>query len=125
MPASKVELCYAVLTPFKFRRAHVKPPAFVQMSAEEARIYQAAGVLGGEESAALPPEGDDNDGTDSETVDTVVDQVVGTVIPAAPAATSEAASTTPAAPAPAARPAPAAAKKKAPATKAAKKKAAK
>lgn len=61
MTDPKTDLCYPVLTPFKFGRVIVKPPAFIQMSAEEAREYQAAGVLGGEKDAALSPdpEGDD------------------------------------------------------------------
>ncbi|MBL8260930.1 MAG: hypothetical protein JNM58_00795 [Xanthomonadaceae bacterium] len=49
------DLCYPVLVPFKFQRTVVKPPAFVQMGRDEAREYIAAGVIGGEEDAALVP----------------------------------------------------------------------
>ncbi|HEY1136576.1 MAG TPA: hypothetical protein VGE64_03705 [Xanthomonadaceae bacterium] len=52
------DLCFLVLTPFKYKRVIVKPPAFVQMSREEAREYIAAGVIGGEEDAALVPDDD-------------------------------------------------------------------
>lgn len=56
MSKPATDLCYPVLTPFKFRGVVIKPPVFVQMSADEAQAYQAAGVLGGEDVAALPPE---------------------------------------------------------------------
>jgi hypothetical protein len=52
------DLCFPVLTPFKYKRVVVKPPAFVQMSRDEAREYIAAGVIGGEEGAALVPDDD-------------------------------------------------------------------
>ncbi len=54
-------LCYPVLTPFKLCGVIVKPPAFIQMDAEEAREYQDAGVLGGEDVAGLLPEDGDNE----------------------------------------------------------------
>lgn len=57
-------LCYPVLTPFKLCGVIVKPPAFIQMDAEEAREYQDAGVLGGEDVAGLLPE--DGDESSSE-----------------------------------------------------------
>lgn len=56
MSNTQPDLCYPVLTPFKFRGFVAKPPAFIQMSATEAREYQEAGVLGGDDMAALPPE---------------------------------------------------------------------
>lgn len=55
MSDSKPSLCYPVLTPLKFRGVVVKPPALIQMGADEARQYQDAGVLGGEDVACLPP----------------------------------------------------------------------
>jgi hypothetical protein len=39
---------WEVLSPFKFRGAVVKPPAWIELTAEEAAPYQAAGVLGTE-----------------------------------------------------------------------------
>lgn len=48
------DMCYPVLTPFKFKGQVIKPPAFVQMSAEQAAPYLAEKVIG--EEAALPPE---------------------------------------------------------------------
>lgn len=39
---------YAVLTPFKFRGFIVKPPEFIELTAEGAEPYQVAGVLGTE-----------------------------------------------------------------------------
>lgn len=48
---------YPVLTPFKLQRAIVKPPARVPMTAEQARPYQVAGVLG--EAIAAPAAGTD------------------------------------------------------------------
>lgn len=53
-PMASTDLCYPVLTPFKFKGQVVKPPAFVQMSAEQAAPYLAEQVIG--EDAALPPE---------------------------------------------------------------------
>ena len=50
------DLCFPVLTPFKFRGVIVKPPAFVQMPREEARPYFYAGVIGAEEDSALVPD---------------------------------------------------------------------
>jgi hypothetical protein len=55
-PTTGTDLCYPALTPFKFKGNIVKPPAFVQMSADEAAPYLAAQVIG--EDAALPPEHD-------------------------------------------------------------------
>lgn len=57
MSTTKPQLCYPVLTPFKLRGVVVKPPAFIQLETDEAREYQAAGVLGGEDVASLPPQG--------------------------------------------------------------------
>lgn len=65
MSKPNADLCYPVLMPFKFRGVVIKPPAHVQMSADEAQVYQAAGVLGGEDVAALPPESE-TDGDDAE-----------------------------------------------------------
>lgn len=39
---------WEVLSPFKFRGSVVKPPAWIELSDEEAKLYQAAGVLGTE-----------------------------------------------------------------------------
>lgn len=47
MSDPKSELSYPVLTPFKFRGGIVKPPAILQLAPDQAREYQAAGVLGG------------------------------------------------------------------------------
>lgn len=47
------ELCYPVLTPFKFEGVIVKPPAFIQLSEEEAAPYIADEVLGAD-SVELP-----------------------------------------------------------------------
>jgi hypothetical protein len=55
-PTTGTDLCYPVLTPFKFKGNIVKPPALVQMSADEAAPYLAAQVIG--EDAAFPPEHD-------------------------------------------------------------------
>ncbi len=41
-------VCFEVLTPFKFKGHPVKPPAWVEISEDDAAIYQAAGVLGTE-----------------------------------------------------------------------------
>lgn len=54
------DLCYPVLTPFKFRGVVVKPPAFIQLGADEASEYQEAGVLGGHDVAVLTPEPESN-----------------------------------------------------------------
>ena len=48
------DLCYPILTPFKFQGVVVKPPAFIQLSDEEAEPLIADGVIGGD--AALPIE---------------------------------------------------------------------
>lgn len=49
-PKTEAELAatamYEVLTPFKFRGAVVKPPVWIELTAEEAAPYHAAGVLG-------------------------------------------------------------------------------
>lgn len=50
---------YEVLRPFKFRGGVVKPPAFVEMTADEAREYQEAGVLGTEPGELPAPDADD------------------------------------------------------------------
>lgn len=65
MSTPKLELCYPVLTPTKFRGVIVKPPAFIQMSAAEAKPYQDAGIVGGEDQACLPPEGDNEHPSES------------------------------------------------------------
>lgn len=57
MSKTSSQLCYPVLMPFKFQGAVVKPPVFVQLAADQARQYQDAGVLGGEDVACLPPDG--------------------------------------------------------------------
>ncbi|MBH1632471.1 hypothetical protein I5U01_16330 [Stenotrophomonas maltophilia] len=41
-------VCFEVLTPFKFKGHPVKPPAWIEISEDDAAIYQAAGVLGTE-----------------------------------------------------------------------------
>lgn len=41
-------VCFEVLTPFKFKGHPVKPPAWIEISEDDAAIYQAAGVLGSE-----------------------------------------------------------------------------
>ncbi len=41
-------VCFEVLTPFKFKGNPVKPPAWIEISEDDAAIYQAAGVLGTE-----------------------------------------------------------------------------
>ncbi|HCT25279.1 MAG TPA: hypothetical protein DIW85_03590 [Stenotrophomonas sp.] len=41
-------VCFEVLTPFKFKGHPVKPPAWIELSEDDAAIYQAAGVLGTE-----------------------------------------------------------------------------
>ena len=54
MSEKTTDLCYPILTPFKFQGVVVKPPAFIQLSDEEAEPLIAAGVIGGD--AALPIE---------------------------------------------------------------------
>lgn len=49
-----VSACFEVLSPFKHNGVIVKPPAWIEMSWEEAQDYQDAGVLGIE---AADPEG--------------------------------------------------------------------
>ncbi|WP_329769057.1 hypothetical protein [Stenotrophomonas maltophilia] len=39
-------VCFEVLAPFKFRGSVLKPPAWIEISEDDAAIYQAAGVLG-------------------------------------------------------------------------------
>ncbi|HEL7889314.1 hypothetical protein [Stenotrophomonas maltophilia] len=39
-------VCFEVLTPFKFKGHPVKPPAWIEISEDDAATYQAAGVLG-------------------------------------------------------------------------------
>ena len=46
--------CFEVLSPFKYDGVVVKPPAWIEMSWEEAQDYQDAGVLGDEPAT---PEG--------------------------------------------------------------------
>ncbi|MBH1720942.1 hypothetical protein I5V24_10695 [Stenotrophomonas maltophilia] len=41
-------VCFEVLTPFKFKGHPVKPPAWIEISEDDAAIYQDAGVLGSE-----------------------------------------------------------------------------
>lgn len=65
MSDSKPDLFYQTLTPFKFRGCVIKPPAFVQMSAEEARPYQAAGVVSDEGAEYELPAGDDEHPSES------------------------------------------------------------
>lgn len=52
---------YEVLTPFKFRGLIVKPPEWIELGANEAKPYQAAGVLGTEPGEV--PTDDDESGT--------------------------------------------------------------
>lgn len=52
---------YEVLTPFKFRSLIVKPPEWIELGANEAKPYQAAGVLGTEPGEV--PTDDDESGT--------------------------------------------------------------
>ena len=52
------ELAYPVLTPIKFHGEYIKPPCFIQLSAEEAAPLIADGYLG--EEAALPPDDSDD-----------------------------------------------------------------
>ncbi|MDN5925041.1 MAG: hypothetical protein L0H70_08590 [Xanthomonadales bacterium] len=56
MTKPDANLCYPVLTPFKYGGFVVKPPSFIQMGEDEAREYQDAGVLGGGDGALLPLE---------------------------------------------------------------------
>ncbi|MFA5589801.1 MAG: hypothetical protein WDA70_03660 [Lysobacteraceae bacterium] len=65
MSKTSTQLCYPVLMPFKFRGVIAKPPAFVQLAADQARQYQDAGVLGGEDVACLPPDGGDSHPSES------------------------------------------------------------
>lgn len=55
---------YEVLTPFKFRGAPVKPPAWIELTAEEAAPYQAAGVLG-TEPGEVPEHSEGESSTDA------------------------------------------------------------
>lgn len=48
--------CYPVLTPTKFRGALIKPPAFIQLTAQEAAPYLAANVVG--DDVSFPPTAD-------------------------------------------------------------------
>ncbi|RRU89620.1 hypothetical protein EGJ24_02775 [Stenotrophomonas maltophilia] len=41
-------VCFEVLTPFKFKGHPVKPPAWIEISEDDAANYQDAGVLGSE-----------------------------------------------------------------------------
>ncbi|HHA2860816.1 hypothetical protein D7Y57_06115 [Stenotrophomonas maltophilia] len=41
-------VCFEVLAPFKFRGSVRKPPAWIEISEDDAAIYQAAGLLGTE-----------------------------------------------------------------------------
>lgn len=50
---------WEVLTPFKYGRVIVKPPAWIEMTTAEARHYQEAGVLGTE--PAFPPDADEEE----------------------------------------------------------------
>lgn len=65
MSESKPDLFYQTLTPFKFHGCVIKPPACVQMSADEARPYQAAGVVSDEGEEFDLPEGDDKHPSES------------------------------------------------------------
>lgn len=61
---------YEVLTPFKLGGVIVKPPAFVELTADEAAQFQEAGVIAdepGEPDASTAEEGsaDDDAATDS------------------------------------------------------------
>lgn len=51
---------WEVLSPFKFRGATVKPEAWIELTAEEAALYQAAGVLG-TEPADVPDTDDESE----------------------------------------------------------------
>ncbi len=51
---------YEVLTPFKFRGLIVKPPEWIELGANEAKPYQAAGVLG-TEPGEVPTDDDESD----------------------------------------------------------------
>lgn len=44
-------MCFEVLSPFKHNDVVVKPPAWIEMTWEEAQAYQDAGVLGDEPAA--------------------------------------------------------------------------
>lgn len=60
---------YEVLSPFKLRGAVVKPPVWIELTAEEAAPYQAAGVLGSEPGVAPEnPEGENGTEADGGTV---------------------------------------------------------
>ncbi len=48
------DLCYPVLTPFKFEGVIIKPPVFIQLTADEAEEYIQAGVI--DADGALPPD---------------------------------------------------------------------
>lgn len=50
---------YEVLTPFKFRGLIVKPPEWIELGANEAKPYQAAGVLG-TEPGEVPADDDES-----------------------------------------------------------------
>lgn len=54
MTEPATDLCYPILTPFKFEDVIVKPPAFIQLSDEEAAPLIAAGVIS--DDAALSPD---------------------------------------------------------------------
>ncbi len=45
-PSSGSIPAWEVLTPFKFKGTVIKPPAWLQLEEEEAKLYQAASVLG-------------------------------------------------------------------------------
>lgn len=55
---------FEVLTPFKFRGVIVKPPEWIELGADEAKPYQAAGVLGTEPGEV--PTDDDESGKDED-----------------------------------------------------------
>lgn len=70
-PPAGATAMFAVLAPFKFRDAVVKPPAWIELTAAEAREYQDAEVLGTEPADVA---GDTNasseeGGTESETAE--------------------------------------------------------
>lgn len=50
---------FEVLTPFKFRGARVIPPAWLELTDDEAKPYQDAGVLG-TEPGEVPTDTDDD-----------------------------------------------------------------
>lgn len=50
---------YEVLTPFKFRGARVIPPTWLELTDDEAKPYQDAGVLG-TEPGEVPTDTDDD-----------------------------------------------------------------